>query len=147
MATKPKTLGQLIDDLAKADEAVKAVAAKEKLVKADYAAAEEAVFAALDAQQTRVGESKTKRVSISVSEEPKTEDWEEFLAWAAKTKNLHMIQHRISAPAWREIKALKTKGLIKTKALVNGQEVDVFNVPGISTFLKRKLSVTSVSSK
>ena len=81
----------------------------------------------MDKQETRVGEGKIAKASIVESEEPAIEDWDEFTKWMTRTKNLHLIQRRISAPAWREIRALK-------KA----------EVPGIGVFTKRSLNLRAV---
>lgn len=142
----PLTIGQLIDNLAKADADCKAATAAETAAKAVKTDLEAQIFAALDAQKTLSGSSKTKRVSISTSEEPQTTDWEAFIAWAAKTKNLHLVQRRVSAPAWREILALK-KNLVKVVHEVDGKKVERMEVPGLAIFEKRKLSFTTIAAK
>ena len=71
-----------------------------------------------------------KRISIAESEEPNVTDWDAFLAAAVKGKYLHLVQRRISAPAWRELRALKGK-----------------DIAGTEVFVKRSLSVRSVTAK
>ena len=133
-AAKSKTIGQLIDELAECEERRKEHALVEKQLNNEKAELQLQIFNALDAQGTRIGESPTshRRVSISEAEEPQVTDWDAFMAWAIKTKNTHLIQRRIGAPAWRECKALG-------KGLVKGQ------VPGVDTFVKRNLSFTKAS--
>lgn len=123
-----KTIGELIVLLEKADAQVKEIAVQDKAaraVKADY---EQQIMEKLDQQETRIGEYGGRRVSISESEEPNVTDWDAFLAGAIKGKYLHLIQRRISAPSWRELRALKKK-----------------DVPGTAVFVKRSLSFTKVA--
>lgn len=123
----PPTIGALIDALKKIDIRRSELSAEEMRLKADREAMEKQIIALMDKQDTRIGEGKIARASIIESEEPTTEDWVKFLAWARRTNNLHLIQRRISAPAWRELRALK-----KTE------------VPGIGVFNKRSLSLRAV---
>lgn len=126
----PMTIGQLIGLLEKADGQVKEIAVQDKAaraVKADY---ERQIIEMLDKQETRVGEYGGRRVSISESDEPNITDWDAFLAWAKRTNNLHLVQRRLSAPSWRELRALK-------KA----------EIPGTEVYVKRSLSFTKVVSK
>lgn len=127
-----KTIGQLIDELADCEAKRTEHSAVGKQLDAAKKDLQEAIFAALDAQGTTIGESPSshKRVSVSLSEEPTVKDWDVFMAWAIKTKNTHLIQRRVGAPAWREVKTLG-------KGLKNGE------VPGIETFTKRNLSFTT----
>lgn len=143
---KELTIGELIDKLADCEARRTAHAAAEKLLDAEKADIQTQIFNALDAQGTRVGESKNRRVSISEAEEPRTVDWEKFLAWAVKTKNLHLVQRRVGAPAWREIKALESfrKTLDKKTVEIGGKKVTIYEVPGLETFTKRNLSLTTV---
>lgn len=122
------TIGALIDQLKKLDleraELNKVVDAK----KAERDELERQIIESMDKQDTRVGEGKVARASIQTSEEPQIEDWDTALAFLAKTKNLHLVQRRLSAPAWRELRALKHK-----------------EVPGVGIFVKRSLRLTAVS--
>ena len=135
-SAKPKlvspapTLGQLADRAKQLAIERAELSAKDKLLKEEYDALKQQIIEALDAQGTRVAEGKIARVSIVESEEPQTEDWQKFLAWARKTNNLHLVQQRISAPAWREIRAMK-------KA----------EIPGIGVFHKRDLNIRVVPAK
>ncbi len=123
----PRTIGGLIDALKKIDMRRAELAAEEKALKSDRDTMEKDIIALMDKQTTRIGEGKIARASIIESEEPTTEDWDAFIAWARRTNNFHLIQRRISSPAWRELRALK-----KTE------------VPGIGVFTKRSLSLRAV---
>ena len=129
-APKTKTIGELIDALAVCEERRKTHAAEGKVLDAEKADLQKQIIDALDAQGTTIGESPVshKRVSISKSEEPQITDWDKFMAWAIKSKNTHLIQRRIGAPAWREVRALTKK-----------------EVPGTEVFVKRNLSFTTVT--
>jgi len=148
MAAKPavSTIGQLIDKLAGCEEKRTKHAAEVKLLDIEKASLQTLIFNALDAQQTLTGSSKTRRVSISESEEPQTVDWEEALAWMTKNKCLHLVQRRIGAPAWREIRSIPKfqKAMNKVETEVDGQKVIRYEVPGLGTFIKRNLSFTKV---
>lgn len=124
------TLGQLIAALEKINTEIATISAQDKDARARKAAIEADLFALMDSQQTRVSEFSGKRVSITESEEPNVTDWDAFLAAAVKGKYLHLVQRRVSAPAWRELRALKGK-----------------DVPGTEVFVKRSLSVRSVTAK
>ena len=121
------TIGSLIDKMKTVAVERSALSAKDKALSEEQKSLEQQIIELMDKQETRVGEGKIAKASIVESEEPAPEGWEEFLKWATRTKNLHLIQRRISAPAWREIRALK-------KA----------EVPGIGVFHKRSLNLRTV---
>ena len=124
------TLGNLIAQIEKVNAEIAEISAKDKDARARKQAIEADLMALMDSQQTRVSEYKGKRISITESEEPNVTDWDAFLAGAVKGKYLHLVQRRISAPAWRELRALKGK-----------------DVAGTEVFVKRSLSVRSVTAK
>lgn len=143
---KEATIGCLIDQLAEVEADRTAHAAAGKLLDAEKTALQTRIFAALDAQGTLSGSSKTRRISISESEEPQTEDWEEALAWMTKNKCLHLVQRRIGAPAWREIRALPKYRKAMNCIKVEGQP-DRYEIPGFKSVVVRKLSFTTISPK
>ena len=124
------TLGNLIAQIEKVNAEIAEISAKDKDARARKQAIEADLMALMDSQQTRVSEYNGKRISITESEEPNVVDWDAFLAAAVKGKYLHLVQRRISAPAWRELRALKGK-----------------DVAGTEVFVKRSLSVRSVTAK
>lgn len=77
-----------------------------------------------DSGQTKAGSA---RGSVSIREEvvPTVEDWDKVWAYIGRNKAFHLIQRRMSNPAWRE-------------ALEQGKKI-----PGIKPFKKRSLSVTA----
>ena len=124
------TLGNLIAQIEKVNAEIAEISAKDKDARARKQTIEADLMALMDSQQTRVSEYNGKRISITESEEPNVTDWDAFLAAAVKGKYLHLIQRRISAPAWRELRALKGKDVV-----------------GTEVFVKRSLSVRSVTAK
>lgn len=124
------TIGALIDKMKSIAIQRTELSAQDKALKSEQDELESQIIALMDKQDTRVGEGKIARASIVESEEPHIEDWDKFLTWTKRTGNMHLIQRRISAPAWREIRELK-------KA----------EVPGTTVFKKRSLNLRAVSAK
>ena len=127
---KQPTIGSLVDKAKKLALERTELSAKDKALKAEFDDLKAQIINLMKDQDTRVGEGKLARASIVISEEPQVVDWQKFLAWARKTNNLHLVQQRISAPAWREIRAMK-------KA----------EIPGIGVFHKRDLNIRVVPAK
>lgn len=66
-------------------------------------------------------------VSISTTTVANVEDWDSFLAWIYKTKNGHLLQRRVSDPAWREMVEIKKV------------------VPGTQPFTQKRLNMRAVA--
>ena len=75
--------------------------------------------------------SKTRKASASLSEEVvgNIKDWDAFTAFIKKTGHFHLLQRRISNPAFREL-----AGLLSKKG----------GVPGVEAFTKINLTLTSL---
>lgn len=125
--TRAPTIGKMIDDMKIIAQKRALLSAQDKELKAQQDELESMIMEAMDKQDTRVGEGKIAKASINESEVPTVKDWDAFFKWATRTKNTHLIQHHISAPSWREVRALK------------GAEI-----PGIEAFKKRTLSLRAV---
>ncbi len=121
------TIGALIDKMKTIAVERSTLSVADKALSEEQKGLEQQIIELMDKQETRVGEGKIAKASIIEAEEPTIEDWDAFTKWMTRTKNLHLIQRRISAPAWREIRALK-------KA----------EVPGIGVFTKRSLNLRAV---
>lgn len=121
------TIGALIDKMKTIAVERSTLSLADKALSEEQKGLEQQIIELMDKQETRVGEGKIAKASIIEAEEPTIEDWDAFTKWMTRTKNLHLIQRRISAPAWREIRALK-------KA----------EVPGIGVFTKRSLNLRAV---
>ena len=125
---KAPTLGSLIDALDDARKVKQAIAIKEKEASAVYTALESQIIALLDENETTRGGGKKATASVTDEEVYQFDDFDTFAAFAKKNNLLHLFQRRLSAPAVREI-AERRKG---------GQ------IPGLSVFKKRKLSLHSL---
>ena len=66
--------------------------------------------------------TKLGTVSISTSTVAQVEDWDKFLAYIYKNKYGHLLQRRVSDPAWRELQEQGKK------------------VPGTTGFIKKRLN-------
>lgn len=122
------TIGSLIDLMKTIAVQRSELSAKDKTLAEQQKSLEQQIIEAMDKQETRVGEGKIAKASIVESEEPQVENWEEFLAWAQRNKCVNtLVQRRVSAPAWREMRALKKK-----------------EIPGIGVFHKRSLNLRAV---
>ena len=65
-------------------------------------------------------------VSISANTVANVEDWDSFWSYIIKNKYTHLLQRRVSDPAYREL-------------LEQGKRV-----PGVQPFVKRTLNVRSI---
>lgn len=91
----------------------------------------EAIEASLMAQMNEQGSTRvaTGQGTAILSETivPQVEDWESFIHWARDNDALHMIQRRVSSPAYREM-------------VESGQEV-----PGLTPFMKRSINLRAAT--
>lgn len=125
MLTKTKTLGALIDELCKIRDAKKELSAKEKELNEQQAALEEEIFARMEAEGMDKASGKKATISVGFDTVPNIVDWDAFCAFVKKKGYFHLVQRRISAPAYRELLELGKP------------------VPGLEPFNKRKLNFSS----
>ena len=126
-AKKPISLGAQIDALFKIREELRAVQVKESEIMGRIAAAELVLSESMAREDTDKAAGKLATVSISESTVGNVKDWDVFWAYVIKTKSTQLLQRRISDPAIREMFELKGK------------------VPGVETFVKRKLNIRKVA--
>lgn len=131
--TKPETpkltTAQMIDRMWKLREDKRALTAKLKPIEEEYDELEKSLKAALiEGESTG---AKTKKASASLSEEVvgNIKDWDSFTAYIKKSGHFHLLQRRISNPAFREL-----AGLLSKKG----------GVPGVEAFKKINLTLTSL---
>ena len=127
MLTKTKTLGALIDDLAKLRDAKKELAAKAKELDDKQAALEEEIFGRLEAEGMDKASGKLASISVGYDTVPNIVDYDALCAYIKKKGHFHLLQRRISAPAYRELLELGKP------------------VPGLEPFQKRKLNFSARS--
>lgn len=119
-----KTIGGLADAMYELRENKRELEAEVKKVEESIALIEADLLELLDAQDTSRGDGKLASVSISEAVVPTVTDWDALWSYVLKTKNTHLLQNRISTPAWRELCELKDQP------------------PGTDSFVKRGIRLT-----
>lgn len=120
------TLGALIDKAFDLREKKRAAELIVKKIEAEIQELEEPLLAAADAQGLDQARGKKASLSISPITTCNVLDWNVLWPYIAKTKNFHLVQKRISDPAYRELLEL---GRL---------------VPGTEPFSKRRLNLRSL---
>ena len=125
-SAKP-TPGALIDQMWELREKKRKLEASIKDLDGQMADVESQLMESMEANGVDKMTGKAASVSISTSVVANVEDWDAFLAWIYKTKNGHLLQRRVSDPAWREM--VEIKGV----------------VPGTQPFTKKRLNLRALS--
>ena len=124
-AASTATIGKKIDKLselrAKKSELEKAVAGVEGEIK-DL---ESVIMEDLEKSDTDRASSKSGMVSVKSAVVAQVIDWDAFYAYIYKNKFGHLLQRRVSEPAWRELQEQGKK------------------VPGTEPFSRKKLHFTA----
>lgn len=121
------TPGALIDQMWELREKKRKLEASIKDLEGQMADVESQLMERMESNNVDKITSKAASVSISTSTVANVEDWDVFLAWIYKTKNGHLLQRRVSDPAWREM--VEIKGI----------------VPGTQPFIKKRLNLRALS--
>lgn len=122
------TIGGAIDDMWSLREQKRVAEISVKEIEAKINAAEEDIMRLLDAQGLDSAKGKDASVSVTTATVANVEDWPSFHAYIAKNKFFHLLQKRVSDPAYRELLELGKK------------------IPGVSPFSKKKLTLRSISA-
>ena len=123
-------LGKQIDKLAKLRQDKAALDKKVKDVELKIDELKAGILEALVASGMEKASSKTLTVRIKQEEVCVVEDWDAFYAFIKRNNHFHLLQKRVSNPAWREIHELMAA---KKK-----------DVPGTKPFLKVDLGITTL---
>jgi len=130
MATKvkarPASTGALIDQLWAAREEKRTLEAQVKEVEATIDDLQKNLMERLEAEGLDKATGTKGSVSISTNTVAAVEDWDAFWAYIIKNKYTHLLQRRVSDPAYREL-------------LEAGKKV-----PGVQPFMKRTLNLRTV---
>lgn len=125
-AQRPATIGTLIDKMWKAREEKRELEAKVKEAEEAIRDLEDQLMERMEAEGTDKAAGTKASVSISASVVADVQDWDAFWPYVAKNKYWHLIQKRVSDPAYRELLDMGKK------------------VPGVQPFTKRKLNLRSI---
>jgi hypothetical protein len=124
--TRIKSIGSLIDEMSVVRDRRRELAAEDKELEGQYKALEQELIAGFKAQGMAKGTGNSASASVSETVVANKLDWMEFMTWVGKTKNYHMVQQRVSDPAYREIRA---KGKI---------------IPGLEDFTKVSINLRNL---
>jgi hypothetical protein len=118
----PKTLGVMVDEVFKLRTKKTALEASVKDVSGQIADLESELLERMKAEGVEKTSGKGGTVSVGTSVVADVTDWDAFLSFIYKNKFGHLLQRRVSDPAWREL--IEQKG----------------KVPGTQPFTKTKLN-------
>lgn len=124
------SLGGSIDEFWRLRESKRTAEAAVKVIDDQIAAQETLLFERLEKDGLRKADGKNASVSITEAVVANVTDWDSFYAYVGKHKHFHLLQKRVSDPAWRELME-KSKGK---------------GVPGTEPFTKKKLNLRSLAS-
>lgn len=130
--TKTLTLGAAADKIWQLRETKRALDKQVTDIEKEISTLTTNIFDLLDANDTRKAEGKRASISVNYTEIASVVDWSEAIKFIGagkrtdKTAYLHLVQRRISDPAYRELRAL---GVV---------------IPGLEDFTKRSLSINSL---
>jgi hypothetical protein len=123
VAKKPVPLGALIDQMFALREKKRELEAAIKGVEGEVSELEAQIMEGMEAQGVDKMSGVTASVSITTNTVANVTDWDAFWAYIHKMKYGHLIQRRVSDPAYREL-------------LDSGKQV-----PGVEPFSKRRLNL------
>jgi len=131
-ATKPRaaapaqSLGSLVDQMWAAREERRKLEEDAKRISEKIEELEKAITEKMDSEGITQTKGARASVSITSSVVADVQDWDTFWPYVAKNKYWHLIQRRVSDPAYREL-------------LDAGKKV-----PGVQPFTKRKLNLRTI---
>lgn len=126
-ATKAPPLGKLIDQLWSIREKKRELEAAVKDLDGKISDIEVELMEALNAAGLEKASGTKASISITTTTVANVTDWDEFGKYILKNKFLHLLQRRVSDPAYREL-------------LEAGKKV-----PGTEPFTKKRLNLRTTS--
>lgn len=127
MATKRLVpLGALVDDLWAVREAKRELEVEMKAIEAKIEAKTLELMERMEKEGIDKMSGTKASLSIGAAITANVVDWDAFGAYIIKSKYLHLLQRRVSDPAFREL-------------LEGGKKV-----PGVEPFVKKRLNVRSI---
>ena len=125
-ATKPKPLGALVDDLWAEREQKRRVEETIKNIEDRITALTDELMQRLEAEGLNQVRGTAASISVGASVSGNVTDWDAFGQFILDNGYLHLLQRRISDPAFREL-----------------QEAGR-TVPGVDAFVKKRLNIRSL---
>lgn len=122
----PPTMGEMIDKMAETRDKKRVLESSIKELDGVIADLESQIMESMAAQGVDKMTGKLASVSITTNTVAQVEDWDAFLAYVYKMKFGHLLQRRVSDPAYREL-------------LEQGKKV-----PGVQPFSKARLNLRSL---
>ena len=120
------TMGALIDSIFLAREEKRRLEAQIKEIEVQIGERQLQLMERMEAEGTDKAQGSRASVSISRNVVADVKDWDAFWTFVIKKKYTHLLQRRVSDPAYREL-------------LEAGQ-----NVPGVEPFTKHTLNVRTL---
>ena len=137
MDMKALNIGQLIDKLHAVREKRAELAAKDKPLEVEEKELRDTIMAELAAQGTDEARSKKLKVSVTYNTVANVKDWDALWDFILKGKGKynHLLQRRVSDPAYRELVSLAENDKRLAKALGEA---------GVESFVAEKLNLRSI---
>lgn len=136
MDMKTPTIGSLIDKLTAVRDKRRDLADKDKILAKEAEELTNTIMAQLEAQGMDKASSKKATASITHTTVADVKDWEKFHAFIKKTGYFHLLQRRVSDPAYREIVSLAQTDKKIAKALTDA---------GVESFVKANLNLRAIN--
>lgn len=144
MKQTANTLGSLIDKLNAIREEKRAHAEVEKEINKRYAEVEAAILATLEEQGMDKASAKTATVSVSYNTIANVTDWDKVYALIKKHNAFHLMQKRISDPAFRELYEIEYNKLASKRGFDPEKLDPATVVPGFVPFVKKSLNLRTI---
>lgn len=141
---KVVTLGSLIDKLNNTREETRALNVKVKESEARYKELEDQIKARLADEGMDKATGKLATVSISNVTVATVTDWDLVYALIKKKNAFHLLQRRVSDPAFRELYDQEYNKLASKKGFDPEKLDDALVVPGFKPFTKVNLNLTTL---
>ena len=135
MDMKTPTLGSLIDKLVTVRDKRRALAEQDKELAKEVEELQATILARLEAEGTDKASSKKATVSRTTVTVANVTDWDAFWGFIHKNKFNHMLQRRVSDPAYRELVELAQSDKKLAKQL---------QTAGVEPFVKVNLNLRSL---
>lgn len=130
-APPERKLGELVDLLWEERERKRQLNEHLKTVEAEIDGLTSELIERMEKEGLDKASGKAASISVTPSVQPNITDWDELLKFLVRTKNLHLLQRRISPDPWRELMEAK------------GGKPD--SVPGTVAYIKKTLNLRTLA--